>query len=123
MRRYLWIGLGCFSVALGVAGAFLPLLPTTPFMLLAAFAFSRGSERLHRWLLEHETWGPLIINWQKNRAISRRVKVYATLSMFLLVGITLAIGVPWWALTTQLVVLSFVTLFIWTRKEGASPGA
>jgi len=116
--RFLWIAFGWLSVGLGVAGVFLPLLPTTPFLLLAAFAFSRGSERLHRWLLEHPQLGPPIVNWQNNGAITRRIKIYATCSIAAIFALSLWLGVAWWALALQGTILVFVTVFLWTRPEG-----
>jgi uncharacterized membrane protein YbaN (DUF454 family) len=83
---------GCASVGLAFAGIFLPLLPTTPFLLLAAFCFSRGSARLHKWLLEHRTMGPIIRDWQERRAIQPRVKGVATLSVVVLIGAPLLFG-------------------------------
>lgn len=65
---------GCVCVGLAFLGALLPLLPVTPFLLLAAFLFSKGSERLHRWLLTHRTMGPIITDWQKHRVIRTHVK-------------------------------------------------
>ena len=116
--RYLWIALGWTSVVLGVVGVFLPLLPTTPFLLLAAFAFSRGSERLHRWLLEHPNLGPPIINWQNNGAITRRIKIYASISILAIFLLSVWLGVAWWALALQGTVLVGVSAFLWTRPEG-----
>jgi uncharacterized membrane protein YbaN (DUF454 family) len=83
---------GCACVALAFVGIFLPLLPTTPFLLLAAFCFSRGSARLHQWLLEHRTMGPIIRDWKERRAIRPRVKGLATLSVVVLVGAPLVFG-------------------------------
>ncbi|NML14780.1 YbaN family protein [Azohydromonas caseinilytica] len=81
--RWLWLlGGGC-SLALGVVGMFLPLLPTVPFVLLAAFCFSRGSERYERWLLEHPTFGPPVRQWREQRAVPLRAKQVATLMMAL----------------------------------------
>jgi uncharacterized membrane protein YbaN (DUF454 family) len=115
--RYLWIGFGWLFVGLGVLGIALPLLPTTPFLLLAALCFSRGSEKIHRWLLNHPTLGPPIQDWQTNRAISRRSKVIATLSMLVLLIITPLVGAPLWAAALQAVILCVVGGFLWTRRE------
>ena len=110
--------MGWASVGLGVLGAFLPLLPTTPFLLLAAFAFSRGSDHLHEWLINHDTFGPPIVNWQRHRAISRRAKIYATLSIALIFTLSLVVNVPAWALPAQAAVLTVVLVMLWTRNEG-----
>ena len=115
--RYLWLALGWTALGLGIIGAFLPLLPTTPFLLLAAFAFSKGSERLHAWIMEHPSFGPPIKQWQEHRAISRQVKIYATVSIGVVFAITLALGVVWWAVATQAAILTVVLYFIWSRPE------
>ncbi len=76
-QRLLWMAAGALALATGIVGIFLPLLPTTPFVLLAAFCFSRGSERLERWLLAHRTFGPMVRNWRKDRSIPLRAKQLA----------------------------------------------
>ena len=80
LLRTLLILLGSLSLALGVIGIVLPLLPTTPFLLLAAFCFLRSSHRLHQWLLRHRILGPYIDNYVNHRALSLRAKV-GTLSL------------------------------------------
>lgn len=115
--KYLWLALGWTSVGLGIAGAFLPLLPTTPFLLLAAFAFSRGSQQLHDWLIEHPQLGPPIHHWHAHGAISRKVKIYATISMVAVFVLSLVMGVSPWLLALQAVILTFVGVFLWSRKE------
>ncbi len=115
--RFLWIGFGWLFVGLGVLGIALPLLPTTPFLLLAAVCFSRGSEKIHSWLLNHPTLGPPIHDWQTHRAISRRSKVIATASMLVLAIITPLVGAPLWAAAVQAVVLCIVGTILWSQKE------
>ena len=77
MKRTLWLVLGYAATALAVAGVALPLLPATPFLLVAAYAFARSSPRLHAWLTSHEQFGPLIDNWNRYGAISPRAKTAA----------------------------------------------
>ncbi|MEM7078172.1 MAG: YbaN family protein [Pseudomonadota bacterium] len=115
--KFLWVSAGWISVSLGVIGIFLPLLPTTPFLLLGAFCFSKGSEKLHTWLIEHPRLGPPILQWRQHRAISRRIKWVATVTMLALFLLSAAMQVPLWALGTQAAVLVCVSAFIWTRKE------
>jgi uncharacterized protein len=79
--RPLWLAAGVLSLAMGVLGVFLPLLPTTPFVLLAAWCFSRGSERWERWLLTHPRWGPMVRDWRATHAIPLRAKQLAFVMM------------------------------------------
>lgn len=115
--RFLWAGLGTLCVGLGVIGAFLPLLPTVPFMLLAAFLFSRSSPRLHNWILSHPQFGPLIEDWNRSGVIRPRAKRLATLSIAAVFGLSLALDVKTTVLIIQAVVLSCVLLFLWTRPS------
>jgi uncharacterized membrane protein YbaN (DUF454 family) len=112
-----WRLAGLVSLGLGLIGIILPLLPTTPFLLLAAFCFGRGSERLQRWLVEHPRLGPPIRNWQKNRAISRKAKRLAAIAMVLVVGASIALKAPIPLLITQIVVLALVGAFVFTRPS------
>ncbi|GAA6165566.1 YbaN family protein [Pelagimonas sp. KU-00592-HH] len=115
--RVLWAVLGLLCVALAVIGIVLPLLPTVPFLLLAAFFFARSSERLHNWLLDHPTLGPPIEDWQSRGAINPAAKRLATISIVVVFGISLAIGLRPMLLGIQAGVLSMVLLFIWTRPS------
>lgn len=112
---WIWGALGTLALALGAAGLVLPLVPTVPFLLLAAFCFARSSERLHSWLLTHPLFGPPIQDWQRSGAISRRGKWLATGSMALVLAVSFALGVQPKILAVQAVVLCLVALFIWTR--------
>jgi hypothetical protein len=110
--------LGTASLGCGIAGLVLPLVPTTPFVSLSAFSFARSSPRLHRWLVRHQKFGPLIENWRRHGAIDRRSKIMAVTVMVLTPVITWMIGVPTWVLLVQIVVLSVGLLFILSRPEG-----
>jgi uncharacterized membrane protein YbaN (DUF454 family) len=115
--RLLWGFGGVVFVAMGAIGVILPLLPTTPFLLLAAYCFARSSPKLHGWLLNHPTFGPLISNWDRYGSIDRRSKRIAIIVILMTLGLSLAIRVPWWALASQIVVLAIVSTFILTRPE------
>ncbi|WP_374291798.1 YbaN family protein [Paenirhodobacter enshiensis] len=75
--RVLFLALGGVFVLLGFVGAFLPVLPTVPFLILAAGCFARSSERLENWLLSHRHFGPLLSDWRERGAIPRRAKLLA----------------------------------------------
>lgn len=80
--KTLCILLGTVSLALGIIGIFLPLLPTTPFLLLTAALYFRGSPRLYQWLLSHKHLGPYIRNFRENKAIPLRAKIISLLLMW-----------------------------------------
>ncbi len=82
-QRALWALFGTLSLASGIVGIFLPLLPTTPFVLLAAFCFSRSSQRCEKWLLSHRVFGPMVRDWRRNHAIPLRAKQLAWTMMAL----------------------------------------
>ena len=75
--------IGLISLGLGILGAFLPVLPTTPLLLLAAFLFLRSNQRLYDWLMNHPKMGPYITNFMKHKAIPLRVKVIAVSTLWL----------------------------------------
>jgi uncharacterized protein len=95
--RLLFLLLGCLFLALGVAGALLPLLPTTPFMLLAAACFARASTRFYNWLLNTRTFGPSILEWRLHRSIPYRTKLVAIAAMAvtLAFSVVMVIEQPW----------------------------
>ena len=80
--KTVYIILGTLSLALGIIGIFLPLLPTTPFLLLTAALYFRGSPRLYQWLLNHKCLGPYIRNFRENKAIPLRAKIISLLLMW-----------------------------------------
>ncbi|CUH64976.1 Inner membrane protein YbaN [Thalassovita gelatinovora] len=115
--RVIWAILGLISVGLGLIGVILPLIPTVPFMLLAAFFFARSSERLHAWLVEHPTFGPSIVDWQERGAISAKAKRIATLSIVAVFLLALIMGLRPMILIVQAITLCLVMIFIWSRPN------
>lgn len=101
--RLLLVGVGCLSVALGVLGIFLPVLPTTPFLLLAAACFLRSSRRLYHWLVSHPRLGPWVSDYLEGQGIPLKGKVWA-------------IGLMWASilLSCYLVPLLYARLFMLT---------
>ena len=115
--RGLWLAGGLTALGLGLIGVFLPLLPTVPFMLLAAFCFARSSDRLHGWLVNHPTFGPPIQDWNRSGAISLRAKQLSTASMLAVLLLSLILGLRPLVLAIQAAVLCCTALFIWTRPS------
>ncbi len=115
--RHTLFAIGLVSVALGIVGAFLPLLPTTPFMLLAAWCFLRSSEKMHAWLYRQPGIGPALTNWEQRRAIAFRAKVIAISTM------ALSLIIIWWRVEILPVkigvsmILTTVAIFISTRPH------
>lgn len=114
----MFLGVGFASLALGLVGLFLPIVPTVPFLVVSVWAFQRSDRRLERWLLKHEKVGPPLRLWKEHGAISRRSKVVATLTMSAgAVGALFTL--PW--LAGKLVLWSLLlaaTVFVWTRPTG-----
>jgi uncharacterized membrane protein YbaN (DUF454 family) len=84
--RWIYLLSGFLLIGLAAVGCFLPLLPTTPLLLLAATCFANSSEKCHRWLIEHNLFGPIIRNWHEQRCIPRRAKIIAIASILLFGG-------------------------------------
>lgn len=87
--RLVFVALGTLFVLIGIAGALLPVLPTTPFMLLAAACYARASTRFYNWLLNNPAFGPTILEWRRHRSLPWRVKLTA----IALMAVTLSISI------------------------------
>ena len=119
--RRVWALLGALFLVLAAIGIALPLLPTTPFLLLSAYCFSRGSRRMHEWLTGHRVFGPPIRNWQDHRAISTSSKIWGVTAIALTFALSVVLDVPPWALTIEAIILSAVALFLITRASHSTP--
>ena len=116
-KRLAWLCLGGLCVVLGAIGVIVPLLPTTIFMIIAAYAFARSSPRLHHWLITHRVFGPLINDWNEHGVISVRAKWMSSLSMLIVIGLSVYFNAPRTIVIIQVIVLSCVALFLWTRPS------
>jgi uncharacterized membrane protein YbaN (DUF454 family) len=116
MTRQLYLAGGLLSVALGAIGAVLPIMPTVPFLLLAAFCFAKSNPAWEQRLLDHPTYGHSLRQWRERRAISRRAKISAIAAMSVGAVVTwFTLGVPWVYLS--LAILAISGSWIWTRNE------
>ena len=111
--------LGTLSVGLGIIGIFLPLLPTTPFLLLAAFLYARSSQRFYNWLLTNRWYGSYIRNYRERRGISLRIKIIAVSTLWITITCSalFAVKILWVRIILFLIaaavswhILSFKTL-------------
>ncbi|WP_134724800.1 YbaN family protein [Paracoccus luteus] len=110
----LWRCAGILSVGLALVGTVLPVMPTVPFLIVAAYAFDRSSPRFHARLMAHPVFGPQIGNWRRHGAIATNVKILATGSMAAGLVVTFFI-LPWPLWLVQLTVISAVALFVVSR--------
>jgi hypothetical protein len=108
VKRTVYKPMGFMFLGLAILGVILPGLPTTPFLILAAWFFARSSEKWHRRLLDSELFGPLLRNWEDRRCISLRTKIVALVSMLVAGGasVTFAIQDP----LVKLIVVGFMAL-------------
>lgn len=116
VKRMSLVVLGWLAIILGVIGIVLPLLPTTPFLLLAAFCFSRSSPRFHQWLITHRWFGEYIDNFQSGRGMTRRSKISTVLLIWLSIGLSALFFVPiLWGKLLLLGIALCVSVFIISR--------
>ncbi len=115
MKRSFWFVAAVVSLGLGVIGIVLPILPTTPFVILAAFAFGKSSPRLQAWLENNSTFGPMIADWRDKGAIATQYKVLAVIMMAAAFLISLSLGVPSFVLVIQAACIAAAATFILTR--------
>lgn len=121
MPRIVYLVFGCLFVGLGFIGAFLPLLPTVPFLLLALWCFARSSQRFHDWLYHHPRFGPPLRDWDQHGVIPVRAKILSTAMMVVSMAIMLAVtNLSVWTYGGIAAVLTLVSLYILSRP-GSPP--
>ena len=116
----LYITAGWLCLAIGLLGIFFPLVPTTPFVLLAAFCFSKGSVRLHRWLLNQRTFGPIIRDWHQHGMIRLHIKWLSTIMIAAMISYPVLFGAISIVAKIAAVGVGIGVLgFIWSRPSKA----
>lgn len=112
MQRIVLLTLGWLAIVLGILGIVLPLLPTTPFMLLAAWCFARSSPRFHDWLLCRSPFGRYIRHWQQHRGMPPGAKSRAMIVIVITFAVSLWLVPLWWVRVMLLIMLAVLLLFI-----------
>jgi uncharacterized membrane protein YbaN (DUF454 family) len=112
IRKLIYIACGTICVALGVIGIFVPLLPTTGPLLLAAFFYSRSSPRFYHWLLHNRWFGSYIKNYREGRGMPMRSKIITLATLWLTIGISIVLVALWWVKLLLLVIALGVTIHI-----------
>ena len=116
IRKAILIFAGTVCVALGVLGMFLPLLPTTVFLLMAAYCYSRSSERFHTWLLTNKLFGPYIANYKSGKGISLRQKISTITILWLSIGVSIwMIGGFWITLLLLAIAIGVTVHLVWIK--------
>ncbi|HSX61782.1 MAG TPA: YbaN family protein [Tahibacter sp.] len=115
--RAFWLSVAGICLVLGIIGIVVPGLPTTPFILLAAFAAGRGSERLHAWMRNHARFGPMLRDWEREGAVSRRAKCVATATMLASSVVLFLISPRWWMAAIACATMFIVAIWLWLRPE------
>lgn len=118
MARVIYLTVGLFCLLAGFIGIFLPLLPTTPFVLLAAYCFSRSSERLHQKLLSHRLFGPIIDEWEQHGVIPLKVKCFSSTMMLVMVSYPLIYReFDMWLKMLAVAVVLVALIYVWSRPS------
>ena len=120
IKRTLWLCVGALALGLGVIGIVLPVLPTTPFVILAAFAFGNGSPRLQKRLHDHATFGPIIADWNATGAIAPKFKAIAVLMMAAALALSIFLGLRPLVITIQAICMIGAAAFVLSRPNGAA---
>ena len=114
--RYLLFSCGCISVVLGVIGIFLPVLPTTPFLLLAAACFARSSKRFYLWLVMHPKLGPWVRDYLEGQGLPLKGKVWALGLMWTSISVSMWIVPLFWVRIFMLISAISVSIYILKQK-------
>jgi len=117
-KRILFLGLGWLFFSLGLIGVFLPVMPTTVFMIMAMWAFANSSVRLHTWLYTHPTFGPTLQQWDRDHVIPIHAKIAAIGGMLIsLIYVTLFSGAPPLAVAAAVAFIAFGVVYVASKPS------
>lgn len=120
--RWLWLAAGVLSLVLGAIGVALPVFPTVPFVILAAYCFARGSKRWENWLLNHPTMGPMVRNWRDHHAVPLRAKQVSTVTM------AISSALSWWFMPPRIgwipaACCTAIAIWLWCQPSTPPAGS
>lgn len=115
VKRHIYFAIACLALVLGFIGVFLPVMPTAPFIIVAAWGFAESSPRFNRWLRSHHLFGKLIHDWETRRAVPRLGKIFATAALSISLPFTAwMLGAPyWWVSAIVIAVCAGVLIWLW----------
>ncbi|MBL4908137.1 MAG: YbaN family protein [Sneathiella sp.] len=117
-KKLILLAIGWLFVAVGAVGIVLPVLPTTPFLLISLWAFSQSSDRFHDWLYTHRVFGPPLQDWSNHGVIPLKAKVIAITSMATSATLVILLSkIPWYGLVGMLALMSVGAIFVLTRPS------
>ena len=119
MTRHFWNLAGFIALLTGIVGLLLPIMPTVPFLILAAWCWTKGSPRFHRWLIEHHHFGTAIAAWNERRAVPRSGKIAASLMLAISFGALFTLfGSRYFYLTLPSALIALaVMLWVWSLPD------
>lgn len=120
MRRLVYFGTGCVSVVLGVIGIFVPLWPTTCFLLLAAWCFARSSQRAERWLHENRLFGRYLADYRERGVVSPRVRITSVVTLWIFIGVSAVVLREVWVAALLVLIAGSVTLHLYSLPSSES---
>lgn len=120
--RIVWLIVAWLSFVLGLVALAIPGIPTTEFILLSAYAASKGSPRFHGWLCRHRLFGPMIRNWENGKLVSRTAKLSASLAMSACLVVVLLFVPNHWVVLLLALVLTSGAIWMWRRPEPPERG-
>jgi len=113
VKKVLWTGLGFLSLGMAYVGVITPGIPYSPFVVFAAYCFSKGSERMHRWIYNHKIFGPFLTNWNEKRVFPQKMKYFMLAMMTLSLILMYTGGVKLIGVISTAIFMALVAIWAW----------